>query len=300
MLLALCFFNSAFAVDSCVDAKTDIKEYKSSTKEYKAKLHELETFVRHGLAYIHKYGKEKAYKDFNNPNGKFVKGQLYFFVYTYQGVNVVYGSDPKAHVGKNYFNFRDMYGTTVVKMVAKVAKQGGGFVHYYWLKPGTNNDIEYKTSYVLPIDDKEFIGAGIYENIEVPIALEIQIEELKAFVREAKEYYRINGEKAAFAEFSNLKGKFNHGNKYVFVGNYDGVLLANGANDDTVVGKSYLEFRDEFGTPFVLMFIEAAKNGGGVVSYYWVNPETKKLELKTAYVEPLTDNTFIGSGIYGS
>lgn len=287
-------FSNSYAAFSTT---TTVLASDAEKKEYQEKLNTLKKFVESGIAYIHKVGKEKAYKEFSNPKGKFVKGELYLFVYNYQGINLAHGGDPKHMIGRNLLNYRDIYGTRVFNLIVKVAKLGGGYVHYYWPEPGTN-DIEYKTSYIAPIDNNTLIGSGYYENINVPIAMEIKVEELKAFVREAIEYYKTKGEKAAFAEFNNPQGKFHHGTMYIFVGSNEGVVLAHGGGDLTMIGKSYLDARDEFGTPYIQMFIEAVKTGGGVVTYYWPNPETNKTELKIAYVEPLTDNSFIGSGFY--
>lgn len=289
--LGLFIVNNACAI-------TTILATSAEKKSYQKKLESIKNFVDSGIEYVRINGKDKAFKEFNNPKGKFRKGDLYLFAYDYQGTNLVYGVDPQNMVGKNFFNVRDIYGTTVFRLIAKVAKHGGGFVHYYWPKPNSNN-IEYKTAYVAPLDNNIFIGSGLYENIEAPVTIEIKIEELKAFLSKAIEYYKTNGEKKAFAEFNNPHGRFTHGSVYVFVDSYDGVILANGA-DPKLVGQNYLDIKDEFGTPFMRMLIEAAKNGGGLVSYYWPNPETHNVELKTTYVIPLTDHSFICAGFYGA
>jgi signal transduction histidine kinase len=49
------------------------------------------------------------------------------------------------------------------------------------------------------------------------------------------------------------------------------------------------------------MLSAAAKNGGGFVEYYWVNPSatTKDEQKKIGYVEPIPEtNYFIGTGVY--
>lgn len=259
------------------------------------KLTELTAFVNSGLEYIKKNGQAKAYQEFSNPKGKFSKGDLFLFVYNNQGVNLAHGAEPQNYVGKNMLHYRDQYGTPVVRLLIKVAKLGGGYLHYYWAEPSTN-EIKIKTAYVKPIDSNSFIGSGLYENIEVPVATQIHIEELKAFVNEAIAYYRQNGEKKAFKEFNNPDGKFRRGKMIIFVGNFKGVCVA--SSDPSIVGRDDFNTTDDFGTPFVQMFIEAAKNGGGVVTYYWTNFVTKKSEPKTAYVTKLSDQYLIGAGNY--
>lgn len=284
------------AINNIANAATPVISSTAEKQAYQNKLDQLKAFVNSGVAYVHKYGKEKAFKEFSNPKGKFRQGDLYLFVYNFQGVNLAHGGD-QSLIGKNLSNYHDKYGTYAPRLVIKVAKLGGGFLHYYW-PTLDKKELQYKTAYVLPLDKNTLIGAGIYENIEVPVDLDIKIEELKNFVHEAKEYYKKHGEKAAFAEFDNHNGKFNRGTQYIFVENLDGVTLADG-NPDAVIGDpKHIDAKDEFGTPYIRMFIEAVKSGGGLVTYYWPNSETHKIELKTAYVEPLTDNTYIGSGFF--
>lgn len=292
--IILLVFLSLFLFDYG-NAVTAIIATKAEKQAYQAKLDALKTFVHSAAEYLHKYGAAKAYKEFSNPKGRFRQGDLYLFVYNYNGTNLVHGADPKL-VGVNLLNYRDLYGTAAFKLNAKMAKLGGGFIHYYWPKPG-GNDIEYKTGYVEPLDANTFIGAGLYENIEAPLSFEIKIEELKSLVHLAKDYYQKKGKEVALAEFNNPKGKFHEGSQYIFVASNTGLVLAHGG-DPNNIGKNLLDIRDEFGTPFMRMFIEAINTGGGVVSYYWPNPETGAIELKISYVEPLTKDTFIGSGFY--
>jgi len=264
-------------------------------EQQQKKLAQLQAFVDSGIAYIKKYGTKKAYQEFSKTNGKFRQGQMYIFVYNYNGINLAHGDDPKNFVGKNKLDYRDQYGTPVVILLTKIAKRGGGFLHYYWRNSQTNQ-LEYKTAYVKPIDNNTFIGSGIYENIATPQTQDIRIEELKSFVHEAIAYYKQYGEKAAFKEFDNTSGKFKRGNLIVFVGNFQGICVA--SSDPSLIGRNDLDTTDAFGTPFVKMFIEAANNGGGVITYYWTNYQTKKNEIKIVYVEKLSDEYLIGAGNY--
>jgi len=261
-----------------------------------AKLKILNDFVDSGLAYLKKYGKEKAYKEFSNTKGQFRKGELFLFVYNYQGVNLAHGADPAHFIGKNLLNYRGKYDTPVIMLLINVAKRGGGYLHYYWTNPDSNQ-LQFKTTYVKPIDNNTLIGSGVYENIEVPQTKYIRIEELKSFVNEAIEYYKQNGEVKALAEFNKPNGKFSRKTMTIFMGNYQGVCLADGG-DPAIVGRNDYNLTDNFGTPFVQMFIETAKNGGGVVTYYRTLYGTNITKMKTAYIKSLTNNSFIGAGYY--
>ena len=51
---------------------------------------EAKALVDKAVAYVNKVGTDKAFKEFNDPNGPWVKGELYILVYDFQGNNLVY------------------------------------------------------------------------------------------------------------------------------------------------------------------------------------------------------------------
>jgi len=124
------------------------------------------------------------------------------------------------------------------------------------------------------------------------------IETLKAFIDSGIDYIKQYGAKKAYAEFSNSHGKFRQGDYYLYVYNYDGVCLAHGVHSEEKVGKNLYEGKDKYGTPYVKLMIELAKAGGGFINYYARQPDTQAIGIKTAYVKPIDDHTFIGGGIY--
>ncbi|EKE00677.1 MAG: hypothetical protein ACD_21C00293G0006 [uncultured bacterium] len=259
----------------------------------------LKVFVDSGIAYIKQYGEKKAYDEFNNPKGKFRQGGLYFFVYDDKGNCLAHGSTI-SRVGKNFYTELDKYGTPVIRLIIELAKAQpqGGFFSYYWPDPDTRN-VQIKTSYIKAINDHVSIGSGVYKAIDMPQSqISIKLEEVKAFINEGIEYYREHGAQAAYKEFSNPNGAFRRGNMYLFVMNYKGIMIADGA-DPKENGEDFYNTVDEFGTPFVQLFTQIAKEGGGSVSYYWPEPSSKKTKLKVSYVTPLDKDTFIGSGFYG-
>lgn len=86
----------------------------------------------------------------------------YVFVDTYSGHAVVIDS-PVFKEGDYVGDLVDPNGVKVLEEQLKLAKeQGGGFVEYMWVKPGTNIFLP-KISYVFGYDDWEWvIGAGTY------------------------------------------------------------------------------------------------------------------------------------------
>ncbi|MEI8054693.1 MAG: cache domain-containing protein [bacterium] len=278
VLLLCCFINISFA-----DVHKDAADLKS--------------FVDSGLEYIKKNGEAKAYKEFSNTNSKFRKGNLYLFVIAFNGKVLAHGGDPKFFIGKDLFNAKDKFGTPYFQLFVEAANKGGGVVSYYWPRPDTGA-LQYKASYIAPINDGAFIGAGVYKSLEVKQSQEVKIDELKKFVDSAAEYVRQKGAQEAYKEFNNPQGAFSK-HWYVFVVNYKGKTLAHGGSPKERVGTNITDLKDEFGTSIFPMFIEAAKNGGGVVGYYW--PDYTKngvILFKTSYIRPLDDQTFIGAGFY--
>ena len=85
----------------------------------------------------------------------------YFYVYDYNCVNIAHPVQPEL-VGKNLYNYQDSKGGYVIRELARTAKQGGGFVEYYWAKPGEEGEYK-KIGYVEPIPNTDyFIGTGVY------------------------------------------------------------------------------------------------------------------------------------------
>lgn len=122
------------------------------------------------------------------------------------------------------------------------------------------------------------------------------LEEAKAMVRKARAYIREVGPEKAFAEISNPRGRFVDRELYVFVNDRKGVNLAHGGNP-RLIGKDLMELRDTDGVYMTRQFFVVAAKGGGTVDYKFLNPATKTIEAKTAYVE-MEGDYLVGSGIF--
>ena len=73
------------------------------------------------------------------------------------------------------------------------------------------------------------------------------------------------------------------GNEYIFVYNFDGVLLINGTNPKNE-GTNRIDLKDPTGLPFVREFIRIAKSGGGFLTYGWQPPDSKEFVGKMSYI----------------
>jgi len=85
----------------------------------------------------------------------------YFFVYDDKGASVVHGSKPDRE-GKNFLSVPDVKGYAYVPDLIKRAKDGGGYVYYWFSKPGTQ-DAARKISYAQYFQPWNWvIGTGVY------------------------------------------------------------------------------------------------------------------------------------------
>ena len=85
----------------------------------------------------------------------------YFYVYNYQCINIAHGMQKNLQ-GKNLYNYQDVKGKYVIRALSEAAGKGGGFVDFYWIKPGETGE-KLKIGYVEPIYGTNFfIGSGVY------------------------------------------------------------------------------------------------------------------------------------------
>jgi polar amino acid transport system substrate-binding protein len=121
----------------------------------------LTTFVNESVAYAHEHGRTAALQEFNDPNGSFVRGDLYVFALDYGGTNLAHPFRPEL-VGTDRSDVQDSLGVNYTRVQSYLAQQGGGFVFYRYPNPAHNMTPESKMSYVAPVDDTWYVGAGVY------------------------------------------------------------------------------------------------------------------------------------------
>lgn len=124
---------------------------------------EAKALVEKAAALINAEGIEAAKPKLHDPQGEFVKGELYIFVIDYEGNTLIHGGKP-AIVGKNLFNMKDPNGVFFLQDMVKLAKKDGqGWTRYHWSNPKTNK-VSPKVTYVMKLSDgKSLAGCGIYE-----------------------------------------------------------------------------------------------------------------------------------------
>lgn len=117
-------------------------------------------FVGQGLAYAKTHGKDAFFKEVMNPSGEFIKGELYIYAYDYDGNVLAHGAKPHL-VGKNLINMADKNGNKLIRELIKAAKDGTGWVEYFWQNP-TTKKIEKKLGYAVNLDGISWFGSGTY------------------------------------------------------------------------------------------------------------------------------------------
>jgi len=122
---------------------------------------EAQELVHKAIQYIKQHGKERAFQEFNNKTGQFVKKDLYIYVIDTQGLTLAHGGNP-ALIGKEMFNLKDADGKFFIQEIIDVAtKHGKGWVDYKWLNPQTQQ-VMNKSAYCERFNDL-IIGCGIYK-----------------------------------------------------------------------------------------------------------------------------------------
>jgi len=117
--------------------------------------------VEKAAAFYKANGKDKAFAEFSNKGGQFIKGDLYIFVVDMKGLTLAHGGNPKL-VGKDMSELKDADGKYFMKDIIKTAKEkGNGWVDYKWANPSTKK-VDNKSTYVQKVDNNVF-GCGIYK-----------------------------------------------------------------------------------------------------------------------------------------
>lgn len=113
-------------------------------KDEKKRVHLIRTFIDHIRFYHDNSG--------------------YLYVYDYNCVNIAHAAQ-KDLQGKNLYDYKDAKDKFAVREVSAIAKNGGGFVEYYWKKSNLDKkkDEVRKIGYAEPIPGTTyFIGSGLY------------------------------------------------------------------------------------------------------------------------------------------
>ncbi len=123
---------------------------------------EVVEFVERAADYLRSSSnKKKVYAEISDPNGRFVKGDLYIFINDMEGVTLAHGQNAKL-VGKKMIDLKDANGKFFMQEITDVAKtKGKGWVDYKWLNSTTGKIVE-KTTYCMGVGDV-YLGCGTYK-----------------------------------------------------------------------------------------------------------------------------------------
>lgn len=117
--------------------------------------------VRKAVVYLQQNGKDKAVAAFNDPKGEFINGDLYVFMFDFDGVALAHGQNPRM-VNKNLMEL-SAGGVFPIKEFLKIGKTpaGKGWVTYVWPN-SISKKLEEKHTYIERSGDY-VLGVGIYK-----------------------------------------------------------------------------------------------------------------------------------------
>lgn len=242
---------------------------------------------------------QAAFGELRAKDSRWFKGDLYVFITTPQGIEVVNPAFPHLE-GKSIKDLRDAGGKPMVRYMIEdlygPAGRTSSWVHYLWPRPGTL-DPAWKSTYVVRAkapDGKEYIvGAGLYD-MKMERRFIVDKVELACRLIAAKG-------PAAFDELRKRDGRFIFANTYVFVDDTKGVELVNPAFPG-LQGRNLMRFTDVEGLPIVRIYIDKVKKSGqGWVGYYLPRPGSKKPAIKHTFVKGVKYGGklyIVGSGYY--
>ena len=119
--------------------------------------------VKAGVAMMREHGRDALVAEINKlGKGKFLNRDLYLSAYDTNTFRVIaHGSNPRV-IGQNAEQVKDTDGRHFINEMIAIAKsQGGGWMHYKWAHPITNEDMK-KNAYFEKCDDL-VITCGVYK-----------------------------------------------------------------------------------------------------------------------------------------
>ncbi|WP_419769398.1 MAG: cache domain-containing protein [Candidatus Marinarcus sp.] len=259
---------------------TNLEHY----KEKRDKLFRLSTQQRVNEAYAiaknlyEKYKHQKTKEEIitlikeSLRNIRFFDGTGYYFLYEPNGKIIMHAFNPELN-HKSLWNYKDIQGVYSFRNLSKILeKQNETFFTYYWNNP---NKHEKELGFFKLFEPYGFIiGTGNY---------------IDNFENETKKNILKNIQSI----------RFHQNDGYVFVLNYEGIMLAH--QDTTIINTDTSLLSDKNGHAIIKEIIHfAKKNESGFLSYNGVKkPSTQLVSLKTTYVKDFkTWQWVIGSGFY--
>jgi len=256
---------------------------------------EVIAFVNEAIAYADANGQDKALQEFNDSDGSFVRKDLYIFAYDLNGTCIAHPINPSL-VGQT--GLSDTNGIDIVGRELALAKRGGGTLYIVFPNPAHGGKEELKQLFIEDVNDRMYLGSGLYLSL-VPASFDQEeISELMAYVNEARLFAQENGKQKALEAFNDPEGIFTVDGRYIFAYDYEGRNLALPFQPE-LVGKNRIDVKDPNGVYFVQQLIDVAKMGNGSIYYIYPDPSRNMIPaLKLSFAASVDDTWFIGSGIY--
>ena len=117
--------------------------------------------AKKAVAFLKTNGREKAFKEFNNPKGQFMDRDLYVFVGDMQGRCLAHCTMPEI-VGKDMMEVQDPEGRFITKDRLKLLKQSNTAWQTYKYLNQVTKKVENKSTYLERVGDL-YIGVGVYQ-----------------------------------------------------------------------------------------------------------------------------------------
>ena len=260
----------------------------------------LRAFVDEAREYAIKNGKDKALSVFNDPNGDFVKRDLYVFAYDFSGNALSLPFQP-LFVGTNRLDAKDANGIAFAKDNLQLAAAGPGQTYYLYPNPGENMREELKLSYTTRVDDNWWLGSGIFSSSSsaqnISAMKPTSRDELKTFVQEAYSHALVTGREKAIRDFMDQSSSWVRGDVYIFAQDFNGTSLCLPYLSNEL-GTNRMDIQNEQGVYINREMRAIAMNDSGFYEYRWRNPITNQSEPKVSYVSKVDDSWWLGAGIY--
>lgn len=245
--------------------------------------------VKSAVRYGQTHSAQALFEQINNPRGIFVYGDVYLYVYSFEGVVMAHG-ESKELVGQNVIDETTSDGRFRAQDMIAIAKNGDGEGWYSY--KSMQGDLE-KRVYVQRFTDQKtntpyLVAGGYYPDIDANTVI--------GLVKRAASYLRGNGPERAFPEFSKRLGMFATGSVMLFAYDDKGMEVADMANPAFVGNPALINSKDEDGKIIPPTILEtAAINPNGA----WIN-FTIKNTLAMMYIEKVSvpDGDFIIGATY--
>jgi TRAP-type uncharacterized transport system substrate-binding protein len=145
-----------------------------------------------------------------------------------------------------------------------------------------------------------FLALTLVAAVPLPSAAEFGTrDEAVAMVKRVQAKYKKDGFENTVKTINSGVKEFNERDLYAFIVDFTGRNHANPVTP-AIQGKDIWDIKDQDGKFIVQEMVAVAKDAGhGWFDYRWINPTTKTIEDKSAYVERLgTSDNFVAVGIY--